>query len=123
MMLSPVAKRPPPERGSPAERRIAFWEPREQAERRMRSRRSTTRTLVNPGPRAVRLVLSDGSERIVGPWGLAIVPRSAEDGKPVEILEVFVLERRRIPGADGTDEADAGRWAVSRLAKPARAYP
>jgi hypothetical protein len=86
-----------------AERRIALRACREQAETRM-SRPSLTRTLVNPGPRAVRLVLSDGSERIVGPWGLAVVPRAAEDGQPVEVLEAFVLERRTIPGYD---EADA----------------
>src|SRR5438270_8797711 len=99
----PPAKRPLSECPSPAERRIVFCEPREQAERCMRSRHSATRTLVNPGPRAVRLLLSDGSERIVASWGLAVVPRSAEDGQPIEILEAFVLERRLIPGIDAAE--------------------
>jgi hypothetical protein len=58
----------------------------------------TSTTLVNPRPQAVRLLLSDGSERIVPPWGLAILPRSGGDGQPLSIVQAFVLERRIIPG-------------------------
>jgi hypothetical protein len=58
----------------------------------------TSTTLVNPRPQAVRLVLSDGSERIVPPWGLAILPRSGVDGQPLSIVQAFALERRVIPG-------------------------
>lgn len=60
----------------------------------------TTRTLVNPRPEAVRLVLSDGSERIVAPWGLAVLPDAANDGLPLEVIAAFVLQRRTIPGLD-----------------------
>ena len=31
-------------------------------------------TYVNPRPQPMRLVLSDGSERTVGAWGLAFLP-------------------------------------------------
>jgi hypothetical protein len=55
--------------------------------------------LVNPRPEALRLVLSDGSERIVGPWGLVVLPNLAEDGHSLRIIEVCPLERRTIPGA------------------------
>jgi hypothetical protein len=58
------------------------------------------RTLVNPRPEAVRLVLSDGSERIVAPWGLAVLPDSADDGLPLQVMAAFLLERRVIPGQD-----------------------
>jgi hypothetical protein len=33
-------------------------------------------TYVNARPQPVRVVLSDGSERVVGPWGLAFLPES-----------------------------------------------
>ena len=33
-------------------------------------------TYVNPRPQPVRLLLSDGSERTVGAWGLAFLPDS-----------------------------------------------
>jgi hypothetical protein len=59
---------------------------------------SPTRTLVNPRPEAVRLILSDGSERVVPPWGLAIVPRSNAAGQRIEIILTLLLERRSIPG-------------------------
>jgi hypothetical protein len=45
-----------------------------------------SRAVVNPRPGAVRLVLSDGSERIVGPWGVVILPLFASDGSPLEVL-------------------------------------
>jgi hypothetical protein len=56
------------------------------------------RTLVNPRPQAVRLVLSDGGERIIGPWGLTVLPEVAEDGLPLTVIQVCLLERRTIPG-------------------------
>jgi hypothetical protein len=60
----------------------------------------STRTLVNPRPEAVRLVLSDGSERIVAPWGLAVLPDASSDGLPLEVIAAFFLQRRTIPGLD-----------------------
>ena len=62
------------------------------------SSQSISRTLVNPRPEALRLVLSDGSERVVPPWGIAVLPRSSAHGQPVDILQALVLERRVIPG-------------------------
>ena len=62
-------------------------------------RSSGTRTLVNPRPEAVRVVLSDGSERVIAPWGLAIVPRYGAAGEPIEIRLAVLVERRAIPGA------------------------
>jgi hypothetical protein len=59
---------------------------------------STTRVLVNPRPQAVRLVLSDGTERMVAPWGLTVVPRSDADGRPIDVLEAVLIERRTVPG-------------------------
>jgi hypothetical protein len=59
---------------------------------------SLSRTLVNPRAEAVRLRLSDGSERIVPPWGVAVVPRSAVNGQAIAILSASLLERRAIPG-------------------------
>jgi hypothetical protein len=61
------------------------------------------RTLVNPRPEAVRLILSDGTERVVAPWGVAVMPRSDSNGRPVEVKAAFVLERRTIPGIEEPD--------------------
>jgi hypothetical protein len=54
--------------------------------------RSLSRTLVNPRPESLRLRLSDGSERVVPPWGVAVVPRT------IGVLSASLLERRTIPG-------------------------
>jgi hypothetical protein len=52
------------------------------------------RTVVNPSPQAVRLVLSDGTERIAGPWGVIALPLFASDGSPLEVLLVeFVFHQ------------------------------
>jgi hypothetical protein len=32
------------------------------------------------------LVLSDGSERIVGPWGIVVLPYLASDGGPLDVV-------------------------------------
>jgi hypothetical protein len=63
-------------------------------------RPSTTRVLVNPRPQAVRLVLSDGSVRLVPPWGLTVVPRADDEGRQIEVLEAMLIERRSVPGTD-----------------------
>ena len=42
-------------------------------------------TLVNPRPQAVRLVLSDGSERLLHAWGLAVLPETGADGQPLRV--------------------------------------
>ena len=60
---------------------------------------SMSRALVNPRPEAVRVLLSDGSERVVPPWGIAVLPRSSEDGQPIAVLQALLLERRVIPGS------------------------
>jgi hypothetical protein len=62
------------------------------------SRIRRSRTLVNPRPEAVRLVLSDGTERVVAPWGLEVLPDCAGDGQPLQVIAVFLLQRRTIPG-------------------------
>jgi hypothetical protein len=62
------------------------------------SRTESARTLVNPRPEAVRLVLSDGTERVVAPWGLEVLPDRARDGQPLQVIAVFLLQRRTIPG-------------------------
>lgn len=65
--------------------------------------------MVNQRPEAIRLILSNGTERVVAPWGLAVLPRVDADGQPVEILVAFLLERRSIPGTDTTSDRLAGR--------------
>jgi hypothetical protein len=68
------------------------------------------RTVVNPRPEAVRLILSDGTERVVAAWGLAVLPRSDADGQPIEVVVAFLLQRRSIPGADNApDQQSRGR--------------
>jgi hypothetical protein len=64
----------------------------------MQHHQSITRTLVNPRPQALRLLLSDGTTRVVPPWGLTILPRIGADGEPIQVVEACVLERRAIPG-------------------------
>jgi hypothetical protein len=41
--------------------------------------------LSNPTAYAIRLVLSDGTARIIGPWGLALVPEYGQRGQRLEI--------------------------------------
>lgn len=53
------------------------------------------RTLVNPRPHPVRLVLSDGTERTVGAWGLAFVPERDARGESMEVERAEYL-----PGQD-----------------------
>lgn len=49
-------------------------------------------TFVNSRPHAVRLVLSDSSERVVRAWGLAVVPAADAAGRPLEVVRSeFVL--------------------------------
>ena len=43
-------------------------------------------TFVNSRPHAVRLILSDTSERVVGAWGLAVVPATDAAGRPLEVV-------------------------------------
>jgi hypothetical protein len=45
-----------------------------------------SRTLVNAQPQAIRLVLSDGTERIARPWSVVVLPLFASDGSPLEVL-------------------------------------
>jgi hypothetical protein len=54
-------------------------------------RHSGHRTLVNPRPQAVRLVLSDGTQRVVGAWSLALLPERAADGRPLEVVSVSTI--------------------------------
>ena len=41
--------------------------------------------LSNPSAHAIRLTLSNGSVRIVGPWGLAVLPDYSAAGVPIEV--------------------------------------
>jgi hypothetical protein len=47
-----------------------------------------SRTVANSEPHAVRFVLSDGTERIAGPWGVVVLALFASDGSPLEVLHV-----------------------------------
>jgi hypothetical protein len=67
---------------------------------------SPARTLANPRPEAVRVLLSDGSERVVPPWGLTLLPHAAADGQPIVVLAARLLERRCIPGRIETPPDD-----------------
>jgi hypothetical protein len=66
--------------------RGASWQP-------MASRHisQNSRTVVNQRPYPVRLVLSDGTERIAGPWGMVLLPLFASDGSPLEVLLVELV--------------------------------
>jgi hypothetical protein len=65
-----------------------------------------SRTIVNPRPQAVRLVLSDGTERIVRPWGIVLLPRFASDGSPLEVLLAeFVFSQVLISNDAANDAA------------------
>lgn len=56
------------------------------------------KTLVNPRGDAVRLVFSDGSERQVSAWGIALVPEHDAAGRPLTVvrteLTAAIAERR-----------------------------
>jgi hypothetical protein len=41
-------------------------------------------------------VLSDGTERIVGPWGITLLPLFASDGSPLEILLVELVHSQLV---------------------------
>src|SRR5258708_260307 len=45
-----------------------------------------SRIVVNAQPQAIRFVLSDGPERIAGPWAVVVLPLFASDGSPLEVL-------------------------------------
>ena len=62
-----------------------------------------SRTIVNPRPQTVRLVLSDGTERIIGPWGVALLPLFASDRTP---LDVLLAEFVSGPGLISNDAAN-----------------
>ena len=64
-------------------------------------------TYVNPRPQPVRVQLSDGSERIVGPWGLAFLP---------DTLHMVSAEY-----ADHPDPKPLGRRADHDIARHRRA--
>ena len=43
-------------------------------------------TLVNPRPQAVRLMLSDGTDRLLHAWGLTVLPEADADGQPLRVV-------------------------------------
>ncbi len=47
--------------------------------------------LVNPRAESVRLTLSDGSERLVPAWGIAVLPDQGLDGQPINVIRSEVL--------------------------------
>jgi hypothetical protein len=59
-----------------------------------------SRAVVNPLPQAIRLVLSDSSERIVGPWGVVVLPQSAIDGRPLVVVNAEVVVRQIVISDD-----------------------
>ena len=65
-------------------------------------------TLVNPRPQAVRLILSDGTDRLLHAWGLAVLPQTGADGQPL-----------RVVGTEYVGDAEAQR-TPTRLAPPRR---
>jgi hypothetical protein len=48
----------------------------------------------------VRLILTDGTERIIGAWGLTVLPKLGVDGHPLEVVLALELERRSIPNPE-----------------------
>jgi hypothetical protein len=59
-----------------------------------------SRAVVNPLPQAIRLVLSDGSERIVGPWGVVVLPRSSFNGRPLVVVNAELVVRQIVISDD-----------------------
>jgi hypothetical protein len=47
--------------------------------------------LTNPRSQSIRLLLSDGSERIVGPWGLAVLADYNRLGQRLEVISAELL--------------------------------
>ena len=56
--------------------------------------------LTNPRRHSIKLTLSDGSERIIGPWGLAVLPDYDQRGQRLEITATEIAD----PGST-TDSA------------------
>lgn len=63
-------------------------------------------TFVNPRPQAVRLALSDGTDRLLHAWGLAALPETGADGQPLRVVRTEYV-----------GDAEAQR-APTRLAPP-----
>ncbi len=47
--------------------------------------------LSNPQPHALRLTLSNGSVRVVGPWGLLMLPEYGERGVRLEVTAAEIV--------------------------------
>jgi hypothetical protein len=60
-----------------------------------------SRTVVNPRPQAIRLVLSDGTERIADAWGIVLLPLFASDGSPLEVLLTEPVSSQVVISHDG----------------------
>lgn len=67
--------------------------------------------LSNPRPHAIRLTLSDGSVRLIGPWGVAMLPESSQRG---ERLEITTAEPVVSGSTVGAASAAAGSTAADR---------
>jgi hypothetical protein len=48
--------------------------------------------LTNPRLQSIRLLLSDGSARIVGPWGLAVLADHNRLGQRLEVISADLLD-------------------------------
>ncbi len=73
-------------------------------------------TLVNPRPQAVRLTLSDGTDRLLHAWGLAVLPESGADGHPLRVVRTEYVgdaEAQREP-------TPLNRASRNRASRPSR---
>ena len=55
--------------------------------------------LTNSRSQSIRLLLSDGSERIVGPWGLAVLADVNRLGQRLEIISARLLDASSLAAA------------------------
>ena len=64
-------------------------------------------TYANPRPQPVRVVLSDGSERLVGPWGFAFLPDSLHMVRAELAIDSHPSKRVKRTGAAATSNRRA----------------
>jgi hypothetical protein len=65
--------------------------------------------LTNPRPQSIRLLLSDGSERIVGPWGLAVLAEYNRLGQLLEVISAELLDAASLAASPVPVEASPTR--------------
>ncbi len=55
--------------------------------------------LTNPRSQSIRLLLSDRSERIVGPWGLAVLGEYNRLGQRLEVISAELVNASSLAAA------------------------